>query len=62
MSEADKARCRIVGAGDKPEFSSLLERRGFFDNSVIEKELVELATNLVDTHPKIKAILLEYHL
>ena len=59
VSEADKARCHIVGAGDKPEFSSLLERRGFFDNSVIEKELIELATNLVDTHPKIKAILLE---
>ena len=59
VGESDKKRCHIVGAQDMPEFSSLLNRRGSFDNSIIEKELVELATNLIDTHPKIKALLLE---
>ena len=59
VNESDKAKCHITGAGDKPEFSSLLNRRGSFDNSIIEKELTELAADLVSTHPKIKALLLE---
>ena len=52
-------RCHIAGAGHLPEFSALLERRGSFDNSVIEHELVALSAGLLKDHPNIRALLLE---
>lgn len=52
-------RCHIAGAGNLPEFSALLERRGSFDNSLIEDELVKLSACLLEDHPGIRALLLE---
>lgn len=59
VGEDDKSRCRIAGAGDLPEFSALLERRGSFDNRLMEEELVSLALKLKREHPQIRAMLLE---
>ena len=52
-------RCCIVGAGDMPEFSALLERRGHFDNKILRQELIDLTKNLLKNEPNIGAILLE---
>lgn len=59
ITQADRERCHIAGAGDRPEFSALLERRGYFDNRKLEAELVDLAVELTNRHPGIRAILLE---
>lgn len=55
----DREKCHIIGAGDMPEFSALLSRRGSFNSKIINDELKGLAHKLVDKHPRIKAILLE---
>lgn len=59
VSREDYARCRIAGAGHLPEFSALLERRGHFDNEILQQELINLAKQLVCDNPDIGAILLE---
>lgn len=59
VSEEDYNRCCIIGAGDQPEFSALLERRGHFDNSILRRELITLAKQLVAENPDIGAMLLE---
>ena len=52
-------RCCVAGAGDLPEFSALLERRGHFDNGKLKLELINLAKELISNNPDIGAILLE---
>lgn len=59
VPEEDYKRCCIIGAGDQPEFSALLERRGHFDNGILRNELITLAKQLVAENPDIGAMLLE---
>lgn len=59
VTEEDYARCVVAPAGELPEFSALMERRGHFDNGIIRQELVTLAKDLVAKNPDIGAILLE---
>lgn len=59
ISEQDHERCIIEGAGDKPEFSALLERRGHFDNGILRQELIDIAKKMVKDNRDIGAMLLE---
>ena len=59
VTSEERGKCQIVGAGDMPEFSALLEGRGEFKNKTIRDELVNLALEHVREHPNIRAILLE---
>ena len=51
----------IVGALEQgtPEFSNILDCTGQFNSAKIEKEIVDIAINLVKQHPEVGAILLE---
>lgn len=43
----------------EPQFSAIMEDRGYFDNEALRKEVVDAAVTLVDENPDIGAILLE---
>lgn len=59
LNEDDFSKCVSKAAGKLPEFSALMERRGHFDNEILQKELVGLAKELVEENDDIGAILLE---
>lgn len=55
----DRSRLVIVGAEGLPEFQNILHCTGHLDSGALERELVELAGGLVQSHPDIGALLLE---
>ena len=57
----DASQVVIVGAieQDTPEFRNIHDCTGQFNSAKIEKEIVDIATNLVKQHPEVGAILLE---
>ncbi len=59
VSEKDFNRCVIASAGNLPEFSAFMERRGHFNNGIVKNELINLANNIMQENINIKAILLE---
>ena len=59
VTEEQYARCAIAGAQDGYQFQALTDKRGYFDNDELRRELVALAKDLVAKNPEIGAILLE---
>src|SRR5664280_131876 len=59
VSRDDYERCDIVGAQDEPEFSNVLNSRGYYDVGKVRQELINLARSLVTDHVGIGALLLE---
>jgi Asp/Glu/hydantoin racemase len=59
VSRDDYERCDIVGAQDEPEFSNVLNSRGYYDVGKVRQELINLARSLVADHVEIGALLLE---
>ena len=59
VNQADYERCVVASAGQLPEFSAFMERRGSFDNAKVRAELIALASGLIQENPDIGAILLE---
>jgi aspartate/glutamate racemase len=57
----DQARPVFVsGMEDQPEFrSAILKEEGSIDGSLVEREVVEVGRQLIQTHPSIGAVLLE---
>ena len=55
----DPSTVVVVGAQKLPEFKNIIRSTGQFNSAQIERELVELAQELVAEHPEVGAILLE---
>ncbi len=58
-SQEDFDACVVKSAGELPEFSALMERRGHFDNGIIRQELIGLARQIMEENENIGAFLLE---
>ena len=56
---ADVSRLVVAGAEDLPEFQNILKCTGRLRSRVLERQLVELAVDLVARHPEVGALLLE---
>ncbi len=55
----DPSICIVKDLGRLPEFSAIIESRGYFNNEKVRQEVVEAAVNMVAENPDIGAILLE---
>lgn len=55
----DKSRLIIKDLRNEPEFSCILEGRGFFDNGIVEQEVVGKALEIMREAQDLGAILLE---
>ena len=55
----DLSRIIIAGAENTSQMKNVLSSIGHINNAVFEKELVELAKDMVEKHPEVGAILLE---
>ncbi len=58
-SKEDFDACVVKSAGELPEFSAFMERRGNFDNAIVRQELIGLAKEIVTENDDIGAFLLE---
>ncbi|RRF94876.1 MAG: aspartate/glutamate racemase family protein [Lachnospiraceae bacterium] len=59
ITEEMESRLVIKDLRHEKEFSAILEDRGYFDNSIVTKEVVGKAKEAVEEYPKIGAVVLE---